>query len=151
MTHLNSLFYEPSELPLMKTSPERLTKGFASRSLSKTLTKALLLALSALASGALLAGSATTLLAPTAQAKTPLQEVLVCPECRMVAVTNPYRWVDPLVIKFTWISAPAAKALSSRYLRKPSCNTNAPFVRRNLSNAQCFTQPHRMRSPFSLN
>ena len=30
--------------------------------------------------------------APTAQAKTPLQEALVCPECRMVAVTNPYRW-----------------------------------------------------------
>ena len=88
MTHLNSLFYEPSELPLMKTSPERLTKGFASGSLSKTLTKALLLALSALAFGALLAGCATTHLSPTAQAKTPLQEALVCPECRMVAVTT---------------------------------------------------------------
>ena len=76
----------------MKTSPERLTKGFASRSLSKALTKALLLVLSALPSGALLAGCATTLLPPTAQPKTPLQEALVCPVCRMVAVTNPYRW-----------------------------------------------------------
>jgi hypothetical protein len=52
---------------------------------------------------------------------------------------TPTDGVDPLVIKSTWISAPAAKALSSRYLRKASCNTNAPFVRRSLSNAQCFT------------
>ena len=92
MTRLNPLLHEPSEPPVMKTSPEQFTKGFASGSLSKTLTKALLLALSAPAFGALLAGCATTPLSPTAQAKTPLQEALVCPECRMVAVTNPYRW-----------------------------------------------------------
>ena len=89
-TRLNPLLHEPSEPPVMK--PERITKGFASGSLSKALAKALLLVLSAPAFGALLAGCGTTLLPPNAQAKTPQQEALVCPECRMVAVTNPYRW-----------------------------------------------------------
>ena len=108
MTRLNPLLHEPSELPVMKTSPEQLTKGFASGSLSKTLTNGV-------AFGALGTG--------------PLSRAAPPPFC----------------------SAPAVKALSSRYLRKASCNTNAPFVRRSLSNARCSTLPHRMRSPFSLN
>jgi len=77
--------------PLMKTGSERLTKGLASGSLSGDGYRCLL-AVSALVFGALLAGCGIALLPPTAQAKTPKQEALVCPECKMVAVTNPYRW-----------------------------------------------------------
>jgi hypothetical protein len=46
------------------------------------------LAISALAFGALLAGCTTALSPPPARAKTPWQEALVCPECKMVAVTT---------------------------------------------------------------
>ena len=74
--------------PFMKTSPERLTKGLASGSPSKTFTTALFLAIPALAFGSLFSGCATTLLPAPAQANTPRQEALVCPECKMVAVTT---------------------------------------------------------------
>ena len=73
--------------PLMKTGSERLTKGLASGSLSGDGYRCLL-AVSALVFGALLAGCGIALLPPTAQAKTPKQEALVCPECKMVAVTT---------------------------------------------------------------
>ena len=137
MTRLNPLLHEPSELPVMKTSPEQLTKGFASASLSKTLTNGV--AFGALSTGPL------SRAAPPPFCPQPLGPKRHCR--RHWSARSPEWWrsptptdgVDPLVIKSTWISAPAAKALSSRYSRKASCNTNAPFVRRSLSNAQCFT------------
>ena len=151
MTRLNPLLHEPSELPVMKTSPERLTKGFASGSLSKTLTRRCFWRSQHWPS------ARCSRAAPPPFCPQPLGPKR---HCRRHWSARSAEWwrsptptdgVDPLVIKSTWISAPAVKALSSRYLRKASCNTNAPFVRRRLSNAQCSTLPHRMRSPFSGN
>ena len=122
---LNPLLHEPSEPsepPVVKTSPERLTRALHPAPIEDAYHGAVFGNL-----GIALPCADRRLrhrpFARTGQAKTPRQQAVVCPECKMVAVPIQGRQVATQKLHFK----------------------EKPFK------CPVFHLPHRMRSPFSLN